>query len=136
MATRFLFAIVLAPLLLGCGSSETVVTGSVTVNGQPLRQGYITFFPTAGTKATCGAEVIDGQYQVKPLIPGPRRVVIAGTPNVQVVTHGNGPATLKIAPSANAVSPQAKGNQQVVEIKQGKQTLDFALQNPKVYSQR
>ena len=136
MATRFLFALALAPLLLGCGSSETVVTGSVTINGQPLRQGYITFFPTAGTKATCGAEVIDGQYQVKPMIPGPRRVVIAGTPNVQAASHVNGPTTLKIVASANAVSLHAKGNQQVVEIQQGKQTLDFALQNPKAYSQR
>ena len=136
MATRFLFAIALAPLLLGCGSPETVVTGSVTINGQPLRQGYITFFPAAGTKATCGAEVIDGQYRVKPMLPGSRRVVIAGTPNVQVVAHGNGPATLKIVPSAHEVSPKTKGNQQVVEIRQGKQTLDFALQNPKTYSPR
>jgi hypothetical protein len=136
MATKSLLAGLLAPVLLGCGSSESIVSGSVTVNGQPLQQGFITFFPTSGTKSACGAEVINGQYQAKATSPGPRRVVIAGTPNVQAVAHANGPTTLKMVPSANQVSPQARGNQQIVEIHQGKQTLNFTLENPRTFSQR
>jgi len=127
MPPRCSLALALLPLVLGCGSSETVVSGTVTVNDQPLAQGYITFFPIEGTKAIRGTDVIDGRYQIKAMPAERRRAVISGTPDVQLAVNGIGPQTLKIMPTANAISPRTKGNQQTVEIRPGKQTIDFAL---------
>jgi hypothetical protein len=127
MATRSSLALLLLPLLLGCRSSETAVSGTVTVNDLPLERGYITFFPVEGTKAVRGAEIIDGTYHVEAMSTGRRRAVISATPEVQVAANGSSPATLKIMPTANAISPHTKGNQQVIEIRPGKQTIDLAL---------
>jgi hypothetical protein len=47
----------------GCEEPTTgVVTGTVTVDGQPAKSGAISFFPVDGRSRTTGAEIIDGQY--------------------------------------------------------------------------
>jgi hypothetical protein len=136
MFPRLRYAVVLMPLVLGCGGGETSITGTVTVDGHPLQDGYITFFPTQGGKNTCGAQVIDGKYQIEQIPPGPRRVVISGTPEATAATSAAGPPTLRFLPSANYVAPRAVGNQKVVEIESGTRTLNFDLVNPKTSATR
>ena len=56
----FLLAVLLAP---GCSSNaDSVVTGSVTVDGKPADHGAITFFPTDGKARTAGTQIISGKY--------------------------------------------------------------------------
>jgi hypothetical protein len=136
MKKRMMLLVVLAVALAGCGSSETMVTGLVTVNQQNLQRGYITFYPVEGTAATQGGEIVDGAFQIKQVPPGSRKVVIASTPNVEAVQHGEKGATLKILPGTQTITPKTQGNEQVVEIRSGKQTLDFALHNPPVKTPR
>lgn len=55
---------------LGCGTGESVtpVTGTVTVDGQPLDGASISFLPEAGTKAGVGGSAksdSSGKYSVK-----------------------------------------------------------------------
>lgn len=70
-------------LLAGCGESmkQAEVTGKVTVDGQPLENGAISFFPADGKGPTAGSPIEDGEYFVQmPLADGdatqPRRMTV------------------------------------------------------------
>jgi len=56
----------LAVLLAGCGGSPRLaVTGTVTLDGTPLKEGYIQFRPLPGTPGpTAGAEIVDGRFSI------------------------------------------------------------------------
>jgi len=67
-------------LFSGCGghASTTVpVSGSVTVEGQPVEGGLITFLPTDGQAPAAGAPIQDGTYQAE-VEPGAKKVMILG----------------------------------------------------------
>lgn len=68
-------------LLLGCGQSQRLaLTGVVTLDGQPLNEGSITFMPQSGTTSpSAGANVTQGHFSVsaeKGVLPGKFRVEI------------------------------------------------------------
>ena len=73
-------------MLPGCGPSGPErfhVGGSVTFDGQPVKQGLINFRPIEGTKAPLiGGIVTEGQYEI-PADKGP----LAGTYKVQIEVH-------------------------------------------------
>jgi hypothetical protein len=68
MHTRHYLAFGLAFLFLasGCGKDDTnrgAVSGQVTLDGKPLKQGSILFTPIEGTKGVvAGGQIQDGQY--------------------------------------------------------------------------
>src|SRR5262245_1389986 len=61
------FALMAALLVLsGCdGQKSATIKGSVTLNGQPVDGGVISFTPPDGKNQTVTAEIKNGQYQVK-----------------------------------------------------------------------
>ena len=64
--------ILLGPVLCGCGGGgldRLPVAGSVTLDGNPLADGSITFIPT-GEGVTAGGKIADGQYEI-PRSDGP-----------------------------------------------------------------
>lgn len=74
--------LVMVPLgcMLGCGSGENYqpISGSVTVDGQPLDSGVITLYPE-GEGTTVGGEITDGKFSLPQEggpIPGEYRVEI------------------------------------------------------------
>ncbi len=80
----------LAGLLLGCGlvwmasgcsgSNRGAVGGTVTVNGEPLNEGQISFVPMdPALGPTAGATISNGQYQID-AVRGP----VAGEYQVQI----------------------------------------------------
>jgi hypothetical protein len=60
-------ALALWGVVLGCGSGAKSpiplkkVTGSVTIDGQPLEAGTITFMPVTGTNSSTG-EIVQGKF--------------------------------------------------------------------------
>lgn len=55
-------------LLTGCdgGIQRCEIEGSVTIDGQPVKEGSITFQPLAGTSGPIsGASVINGHYKIE-----------------------------------------------------------------------
>jgi hypothetical protein len=70
--------------LVGCGDSDKLpreaVSGSVSVEGKPLKTGLITFLPNeSNTPTQGGAVVIEGKYTIpknQGLVPGKYRIVI------------------------------------------------------------
>jgi hypothetical protein len=51
------------------------VSGTVTVDGLPVKSGSIVFFPTDGKAATSGSAIVDGHY-LATVAPGMSRVEI------------------------------------------------------------
>jgi hypothetical protein len=70
-------------LAIGCGgptSTRRTVQGSVTLKGQPLDQGTITFFPASGGGSVGGALITNGKYLLpaeQGLEPGSYRIAIS-----------------------------------------------------------
>jgi hypothetical protein len=62
--------------LLGCGS-PTLVKGTVTMDGQPVASGAVTFVKTDGELMRAGAVISNGSFQM-PIIPGEYRVELNG----------------------------------------------------------
>jgi hypothetical protein len=52
--------------LVGCSRSDMgIVTGSVTVDGEPAKVGAISFFAVDGRAPTAGAPIVDGQFKAQ-----------------------------------------------------------------------
>jgi hypothetical protein len=79
-ATEFrrtlLFFAVLAPFLSGCSdSSRGVVSGTVSIDQQPVKSGSIAFFPVDEKSPTAGATISEGRFSCQ---------VPLGVANVQI----------------------------------------------------
>jgi hypothetical protein len=58
-----LLAAVLFPIVSGCSDSNRgTVSGTVTIDSQPVKAGSIAFFPVDEKSPTSGATIADGQY--------------------------------------------------------------------------
>lgn len=67
---------VVLPLLVGCGGpARAQVTGTVTLDGQPLETGMISFEPIGGDGQSAGGGIKDGRYTLD-ASPGEMRVAI------------------------------------------------------------
>lgn len=68
-ATLWLTAVLVSALMLGCsheGPQRVAVQGTVTVDGQPLKSGFVTFTPTEGTEGPkASAEIADGKFELE-----------------------------------------------------------------------
>lgn len=130
---QFSCCLVLVLAAGGCGGERMgSVSGTVTVNGQPLEKGLINFNSEDG-KSIGGGEVVQGRYQVAELRPGKYLVHIAGQTNAPIIMPNSPDAqrTLsqkEIDAMMDPLPPDAKGNDQVIEVKAGEQTHDFHLE--------
>ncbi len=131
----FVVALVVVTLpLFGCGQDidprRASVSGSITLDGEPVPNGSISFYPAPGSKGgTAGGDVIDGVYTISrakgpmvgkyivkirsPYATG--RKIMAG--RQQIDEHLD-----RIPTKYNRYSKQE------VDVQAGKNTLDFPLQ--------
>lgn len=114
---RGLLNAALVAALLGCGGSseleKVVVEGQVSVDGEPVQNGEIRFFPINGTPgAVSGGPIRDGRYkaEAKGGVPvGEQRVEIeayrrAGGRMSEDVINEGGAAVQYLPPKFNAQS--------------------------------
>lgn len=86
MQSNTVFAIVLCLIALpfsGCGQGEQyqAMSGSVTVDGAPLKKGIITFYPI-GPGTTAGGQITEGSFDLdisRGASPGKYRVEITAS---------------------------------------------------------
>lgn len=64
----------LVPLAVGCGKGKGTVSGTVTLDGQPLPAGTINFLPSKGPGA--GGSIEDGKYSVANVPAGTMTVTV------------------------------------------------------------
>jgi len=131
---------VLPCLAAGCGN-PTVVNGNVTYEGKAVDDGSIVFLPENGGGPTCGGPIAAGQYRVACPTPGKKIVQIVGVKKVNFAKSSEemeraakegiakGDDT-GIIDRTDVIPANALGNNTVVEVKPGPQTLDFHLKPP------
>jgi hypothetical protein len=127
--TSLLLAV--AVISLGCGEAKPRVSGSVTYNGQPVADGYVTFRPT-GSGTSFAAQITGGKYVADTVYPGQYQAVVTASEDAPVPKSREDAASRRSAPAsaAPAIPDDAQGNNQTVEITAGEQTLDFTLTSP------
>jgi hypothetical protein len=80
---RLLAACTLAVALsaaAGCGTApaSATVTGDVTLDGKPLKEGLIRFVPVDGQTPTADARIVDGKFTAT-VPPGEKRIEISAS---------------------------------------------------------
>lgn len=68
-------------LVVGCGpekNNTVTVQGNVTVDGNPVEQGSITFLSSDGETPTSGGVITGGKYTAE-VIPGEKTIMVLGT---------------------------------------------------------
>lgn len=136
MDHRLAIAVLLAAMfaVIGCGGGDSaqLVSGSVTYNGQPVENGYITFSPTSAGQSFA-APIVGGKYKSDKAAAGQFQVLITATMDAPIAASREEAA--KQSAERRKGPPQqipedAAGNGQTVEIKSGDQVLDFAITGP------
>lgn len=125
--------------LTGCGSPKTTATvaGAISLDGAPLDNGAISFYPIGGGDAaathSAGATIgNDGRYQAE-LVPGRFRIEITSS---RVVGQRKAYEDIADSPLEDileeVVPPQYNiASELVHDIELGTKTLDFSLVSPK-----
>lgn len=121
--------------LPGCGGTNSA-SGEVRFEGKRVGNGSITFTPKTGP--VVGGMITDGRYQADGLTAGTNKVQIVAVKKVnfaasnaemerQAKENAARGDTTGIVERADEIPADAEGNNRDVEIKPGKQTLDFDL---------
>jgi hypothetical protein len=132
-----LTALLFLNVLAGCTDSDAhrgEAHGEVTLDGQPVAEGTITFEPTNDNGGpSSGGSIEDGHYRVRqeggPAI-GTNRVEISAPRKTgrQIPHPANPGATLEEI--VEAAPPQYnRRSEQVVDVKPGKNRFDFHLES-------
>ena len=109
----------------GCGSSGSSISGVVTYEGDPVPNGVITFGSVEGGGAPMASKIRDGKYRIDEARTGAMKVTVSGYEIPEIPPGSNEPVyTREIVPY------NATGNMQTVEVRSGKQTIDFHLTAP------
>jgi len=116
----------------GCGDNKPVVSGSVTLDGQPVASGAIQFFPVSGEGQTAGATIEHGRYQVR-ASPGLMKVVI-NAPKVvgrrpAYDDEPNGPMTDVVRESLPARYSDMTKSELTFTVVTGRNEANFELQS-------
>lgn len=140
-----------APLLPGCGPSlpeRGVVTGTIKVDGQPINQGQVCFWPDQGRPAT-GTIQADGTYRLTTFEPGDGAILGKHRVTVEakrVVGKGKMPTSMEeeiamIGSGQNSardfklhwLAPERYRVKEtsglIAEVKSGENQLDFDLKS-------
>jgi hypothetical protein len=128
------YSLVSALLLIAAGCSDSrrgSVSGTVTLDGNPVEHGIITFLPMEGNSGpSSGGDIVDGKYTISqkrgPSV-GSNRVMFTGTHKSgrQVMLRGK-----VVDEWVDSFPPKYEGKTpEVCTIQPGANKLDFALQS-------
>jgi hypothetical protein len=138
---RCLVPAAILAVVAGCSAPNATVSGDVSYDGKPVKNGYVTFMPSNGQGAVAGGPISDGKYTVKNVPPGPKIVKVEAAdkagPSIQTTEElekfsreNKG----KVGPdgiiSTESVPQDAVGNNQTMDVMAGPQTIDLHLKKP------
>lgn len=97
MRTCLLLAVLIwGSCCVGCGPHAVSVSGTVTLDGEPLNEAVIMFVPLEAERQKTGADIKEGRYQIAAsdgLMPGNYRVEVADNPPLDGPRGANGRPT-------------------------------------------
>jgi hypothetical protein len=125
-----LWAFLPALFLMGCGSPDTAqVAGKVTLDGQPLQEGAIQFYPVDGASPTAGGPIRAGEYAVT-AAPVRMQVKITGVKAVGKRRTFDSPSSPTVDVYAQIVPARYNEQSELVrDLQTGDNSLDFDLKS-------
>ncbi|MFL5328905.1 MAG: hypothetical protein ACJ8C4_08305 [Gemmataceae bacterium] len=114
-------------------SSKSILSGTVTYEGRPIANGYITLTPKDDGPVT-SARIVNGQYEIIRPTLGESVVLITAVSDAQLAKARPDPGQLEgkeaPAPPSDLVGPDAVGNNKIVTVQKGKHVMNFELFAP------
>lgn len=121
----------LTALTLGCNERAATVYGSVTLNGEPLTQGMVTFHPQGAGRPGYGPIAVDGSYSIHTsdgdgIAPGRYEVTVVALqpPTPAADPYGMPSPGESITPRRYA---SAQTSDLTADVRAGANRLDFSL---------
>jgi hypothetical protein len=131
----FKLAILLAAVSSGCsGPNAASVSGSVTLDGQPLTTGMVGFYPDGGSGAPANGQIdVNGRYALSTgsdtgLSPGKYVAVVVATKDPPQPYDKTG-AEIPPIPITPAKYGSTTTSDLRIEVKAGKNDIPLALQS-------
>ena len=115
--------------LAGCNRSGLMEqSGQVTLDGDPVPTGTISFFPADGRGPTAANLIVDGQYTVK-AAPGPKRVEIHGYRIVGQAHYIPGDPSSPLVDQKDPIVPERYNvkSELTCQVKRSRSDLHFVL---------
>ncbi|XZE45771.1 hypothetical protein SH467x_001024 [Pirellulaceae bacterium SH467] len=116
----------------GCGSRnpELTISGHVTINGEPIEGGSITFVAEDGVAATGGGTIQNGKYTAI-VMPGRKKVLVLGNKLVGEEPEYQGVPDSPMRQVFKTVTPETYNAAHLTPltatIDKSEENLDFAL---------
>ena len=117
--------------VLGCstGPATGTVNGEVTLDGQPIKEGRITFLPVDGQAQTAGAPIVDGKFIAADVPVTKMKVQINGNKKTGRKSRAfpNSPETdelVELVPARYHAESQP-----TLEVKKGPQDIRYDLKS-------
>jgi hypothetical protein len=120
-------------LSLGCSSDvkHGTVSGTVTLDGQPLKSGTIRFDSADGRAHAVDASIVDGKYSAK-IDPGDKSVSITSPKVVGKKKMYDTPDSPTVDVTEELLPKRYNAKSELtLKVEAGPQTKDFALQSGK-----
>lgn len=126
-----LAAVLLAALCTaGCAPATVTLSGTVTVNGQPLEKGIIDFAPLDTAPLSPSAEIVNGHYQLK-LAPGKKQVSISAPVVTDRRPEHPGPGALMIEITSESLPAKYNSKTELtLDVTAATKTKDWELKTP------
>jgi hypothetical protein len=125
----FFLALVMATAVLpGCGAPTATVSGEVTVDGQPLDKGVISYVPAEGAGAAATAEVAKGKYHLQ-TTPGAKWVQVSAPVVVGQRKEYNSPNAPLVDVSGERLPERYNAKTELkFELKPGANVKDWSVE--------
>lgn len=137
--TRVLASLALVGAI-GCAPATAELSGNATFDGTPIAEGQVFVVPENGP--TAGGPITNGAFSLKGVALGKARIRVEGYRKVNFALTSDemaarykeakkrGDATGIVEP-ADLFPPTAPGAEQELDLKPGRNLLDFAVAKPK-----
>jgi hypothetical protein len=124
---RLLLCLLVLPLIVGCGSNLGIVSGTVTLDGQPVPTGTVTFVKEDGS-ASEGAVIAEGKFQAK-IPPGKYKLELTGQKVVSTRIQKDFDGKDEVLPVMGPLFPKKYNEQSTLieEIKAGPHPINLEL---------
>src|SRR5262245_52027456 len=114
----------------GCGRGPAVgtVTGEVTYDGQPVKDGHVTFTPVDGKGQTGGAPILDGKFKADQVPALKMKVELHGNKVIGKRKAYDTPESPVMDDVVELLPPKYNFNSDLVlDVKQGTQHVKYDL---------
>jgi len=116
----------------GCSTGPAVgtVTGEVTFDGQPVKDGHVTFTPVDGKGQTGGAPIVDGKFKAEQVPAIKMRVELHGNKVIGKRKAYDTPESPVFDEVAELLPPKYNVNSELtLEVKRGTQDVKYDLKS-------